>query len=167
MENWESKTRCHLLGYIFIIYLAGDRCHAAFPELDTEKAKFRQTIEERLVSEFQNSVHCQDTKEELDKILQGRECSSKPKSRTITYNTSFFHQLFWVLKRGYRNLMLNPQTSIAQVHFWKLITYLCLTGGTVVKVLNVGNRIMLPITFYHEATFYSAESFVCRIPEYL
>ncbi|XP_023654918.1 broad substrate specificity ATP-binding cassette transporter ABCG2-like isoform X1 [Paramormyrops kingsleyae] len=84
-------------------------------ELDTEKAKFRQTIEERLVSEFQNSVHCRDTKEELEKILQGREYSGKPKSRTITYNTSFFHQLFWVLKRGYRNLMLNPQTSIAQV----------------------------------------------------
>ncbi|CAG14029.1 unnamed protein product, partial [Tetraodon nigroviridis] len=36
-------------------------------------------------------------------------------SRTITYNTSFLTQFRWVLKRTFRNLMLNPQTSVAQV----------------------------------------------------
>lgn len=35
--------------------------------------------------------------------------------RTITYNTSFLTQFRWVLKRTFLNLMLNPQTSIAQV----------------------------------------------------
>ncbi|MEQ2186659.1 hypothetical protein GOODEAATRI_030822, partial [Goodea atripinnis] len=34
--------------------------------------------------------------------------------RTITYNTSFLTQFKWVLKRTFRNLMLNPQTSVAQ-----------------------------------------------------
>uniref|UniRef100_A0A6Q2XZE2 Broad substrate specificity ATP-binding cassette transporter ABCG2 n=1 Tax=Esox lucius TaxID=8010 RepID=A0A6Q2XZE2_ESOLU len=36
-------------------------------------------------------------------------------SRTITYNSSFFHQLNWVLGRTFRNLALNPQTSVAQL----------------------------------------------------
>uniref|UniRef100_A0A674NRJ1 ATP-binding cassette, sub-family G (WHITE), member 2a n=1 Tax=Takifugu rubripes TaxID=31033 RepID=A0A674NRJ1_TAKRU len=36
-------------------------------------------------------------------------------SRTITYNTSFLTQFKWVLKRTFRNLMLNPQTSVAQI----------------------------------------------------
>uniref|UniRef100_A0A667ZXQ8 Broad substrate specificity ATP-binding cassette transporter ABCG2 n=1 Tax=Myripristis murdjan TaxID=586833 RepID=A0A667ZXQ8_9TELE len=47
--------------------------------------------------------------------LKKNECISRPKSRTITYNSSFFHQLRWVLKRTFQNLMLNPQTSVAQV----------------------------------------------------
>uniref|UniRef100_A0A8C6M7J3 ATP binding cassette subfamily G member 2 (JR blood group) n=1 Tax=Nothobranchius furzeri TaxID=105023 RepID=A0A8C6M7J3_NOTFU len=37
------------------------------------------------------------------------------KSRTITYNTSFFHQLRWVCHRTFQNLMLTPQTSVAQL----------------------------------------------------
>uniref|UniRef100_A0A665T8X1 ATP-binding cassette, sub-family G (WHITE), member 2a n=1 Tax=Echeneis naucrates TaxID=173247 RepID=A0A665T8X1_ECHNA len=36
-------------------------------------------------------------------------------SVTITYNTGFLTQFRWVLKRTFRNLMLNPQTSVAQV----------------------------------------------------
>ncbi|XP_070831263.1 broad substrate specificity ATP-binding cassette transporter ABCG2d [Chaetodon trifascialis] len=76
----------------------------------------RQSIEERLVEEFRNSSYSSDTRAELDRIVQEKECSSCPKSsRTITYNSSFFHQLRWVLKRTFQNLMLNPQTSVAQL----------------------------------------------------
>uniref|UniRef100_A0A8K9XUM9 ABC transporter domain-containing protein n=1 Tax=Oncorhynchus mykiss TaxID=8022 RepID=A0A8K9XUM9_ONCMY len=39
----------------------------------------------------------------------------KTPSRTITYNTSFSTQFRWVLKRTFTNLILNPQTSFAQI----------------------------------------------------
>uniref|UniRef100_A0A673W130 ATP-binding cassette, sub-family G (WHITE), member 2a n=1 Tax=Salmo trutta TaxID=8032 RepID=A0A673W130_SALTR len=41
--------------------------------------------------------------------------SVKTPSRTITYNTSFSTQFRWVLKRTFTNLILNPQTSFAQI----------------------------------------------------
>uniref|UniRef100_A0A8C1ZI03 ATP-binding cassette, sub-family G (WHITE), member 2a n=1 Tax=Cyprinus carpio TaxID=7962 RepID=A0A8C1ZI03_CYPCA len=47
--------------------------------------------------------------------LKQLDYSTRTKSRTITYSTSFFHQFNWVLKRTFRNLMLNPQTSFAQI----------------------------------------------------
>uniref|UniRef100_A0A3Q3VWS9 Broad substrate specificity ATP-binding cassette transporter ABCG2 n=1 Tax=Mola mola TaxID=94237 RepID=A0A3Q3VWS9_MOLML len=75
----------------------------------------RQSIEERLVEEYKNSSYSSDTRAELDRILQDKECFSCPKSRTITYNSSFFHQLRWVLKRTFQSLMLNPQASVAQL----------------------------------------------------
>lgn len=50
-----------------------------------------------------------------ERIVQGKQLSASSPSRTITYNTGFFTQFRWVLKRTFRNLMLNPQTSIAQV----------------------------------------------------
>uniref|UniRef100_A0A8D0CLC7 Broad substrate specificity ATP-binding cassette transporter ABCG2 n=1 Tax=Scleropages formosus TaxID=113540 RepID=A0A8D0CLC7_SCLFO len=49
------------------------------------------------------------------RIVKGKDYSVKPKFRTITYSTSFSHQFKWVLKRTFRNLMLNPQTSVAQI----------------------------------------------------
>uniref|UniRef100_A0A674NIN4 ABC-type xenobiotic transporter n=1 Tax=Takifugu rubripes TaxID=31033 RepID=A0A674NIN4_TAKRU len=75
----------------------------------------RQSIEERLVEEYKNSSYANNTRDELDRILQEKECFPCTKSRTITYNSPFFHQLRWVLKRTFQNLMLNPQTSVAQV----------------------------------------------------
>uniref|UniRef100_A0A671WG21 Broad substrate specificity ATP-binding cassette transporter ABCG2 n=1 Tax=Sparus aurata TaxID=8175 RepID=A0A671WG21_SPAAU len=72
-------------------------------------------IEGRLVEEYRNSSYSSDTRAELDRIVQEKECILCPKSRTITYNSSFFHQLRWVLKRTFQNLMLNPQTSVAQL----------------------------------------------------
>uniref|UniRef100_A0A7N8XET3 Broad substrate specificity ATP-binding cassette transporter ABCG2-like n=1 Tax=Mastacembelus armatus TaxID=205130 RepID=A0A7N8XET3_9TELE len=49
------------------------------------------------------------------RILQGKQTTTFVPSRTITYNTSFLTQFRWVLKRTFRNIMLNPQTSVAQV----------------------------------------------------
>lgn len=75
----------------------------------------RQTIEERLVEEYRNCSYFRDTQVELERITQGKQYTTKPTSRTITYNSSFFTQLHWVLGRTFRNLALNPQTSVAQV----------------------------------------------------
>uniref|UniRef100_A0A674NCH1 Broad substrate specificity ATP-binding cassette transporter ABCG2 n=1 Tax=Takifugu rubripes TaxID=31033 RepID=A0A674NCH1_TAKRU len=80
-----------------------------------ELSSSRQSIEERLVEEYKNSSYANNTRDELDRILQEKECFPCTKSRTITYNSPFFHQLRWVLKRTFQNLMLNPQTSVAQV----------------------------------------------------
>ncbi|XP_056136056.1 broad substrate specificity ATP-binding cassette transporter ABCG2-like isoform X2 [Lampris incognitus] len=75
----------------------------------------RQNIEERLVEEYRNSSYSRNTQAELERISQGKEDIIQTESRTITYNSSFFHQLHWVLKRTFQNLALNPQTSVAQL----------------------------------------------------
>uniref|UniRef100_A0A673NCD5 ATP-binding cassette, sub-family G (WHITE), member 2a n=1 Tax=Sinocyclocheilus rhinocerous TaxID=307959 RepID=A0A673NCD5_9TELE len=72
-------------------------------------------IEDRLVEEYKNSSSYKQTKSELERIVQGQDYSTRPKSRTITYSTSFCHQFNWVLRRTFRNLMLNPQTPFAQI----------------------------------------------------
>lgn len=90
--------------------------HDFHDDLDFEEfSTSRQSIEERLVEEYKNSSYSSDTRAELNRILQDKECFSCSKSRTITYNNSFFHQLHWVVKRTFQNLMLNPQTSMAEV----------------------------------------------------
>lgn len=99
-----------ILRYLYLIVF----CSGAdldFEELSTS----RHSIEERLVEEYKNSSYANNTREELDYILQEKECFPCTKSRIITYNSPFFHQLRWVLKRTFQNLMLNPQTSVAQV----------------------------------------------------
>uniref|UniRef100_A0A7N6FKV8 ABC transporter domain-containing protein n=1 Tax=Anabas testudineus TaxID=64144 RepID=A0A7N6FKV8_ANATE len=61
-------------------------------------------IEDKLVEEYINCYHYKQTK----------QLTTTAPSRTITYNTSFLTQFRWVLKRTFKNIMLNPQTSIAQ-----------------------------------------------------
>lgn len=110
-----------------------------------ESGDTRQSIEERLVKEYRKSDYAQETKAELERIIRGKAYSTKPKSRTITYNCSFFHQLNWVTKRTFRNLMLNPQTSIAQVWTFimliakSMLTLLHIRGATV-RVANLGPK---------------------------
>uniref|UniRef100_A0A3B4TXP9 ATP binding cassette subfamily G member 2 (JR blood group) n=1 Tax=Seriola dumerili TaxID=41447 RepID=A0A3B4TXP9_SERDU len=93
-----------------------DVINGDFTDLDFEElSSSRQSIEERLIEEYRNCSYSSDTRAELGRIVQDKECISRPKSRTITYNSSFFHQLRWVLQRTFQNLMLNPQTSVAQL----------------------------------------------------
>uniref|UniRef100_A0A3P9LD78 Broad substrate specificity ATP-binding cassette transporter ABCG2 n=1 Tax=Oryzias latipes TaxID=8090 RepID=A0A3P9LD78_ORYLA len=75
----------------------------------------RRNIKEHLVAEYRSSSYCSDTRAELKRISQNKECNSQTKSRIITYNSSFAQQLRWVLQRTFQNLMLNPQTSVAQL----------------------------------------------------
>ncbi|XP_047220518.1 broad substrate specificity ATP-binding cassette transporter ABCG2d [Girardinichthys multiradiatus] len=75
----------------------------------------RQNIEKHLVEEYRNSSYCSDAQAELRLILQNKECKSQMRSHSITYNSSFLHQLRWVFQRTFQTLMLTPQTSVAQV----------------------------------------------------
>ncbi|XP_015256412.1 PREDICTED: ATP-binding cassette sub-family G member 2-like [Cyprinodon variegatus] len=88
-----------------------DTADLTFEELGTT----RQNIEEHLVVEYKKSSYSSDTGAELRRILQNKECVSSLRSRSITYNNHFLHQLRWVFKRTFQNLMLTPQTSVAQV----------------------------------------------------
>ncbi|KAM6959775.1 broad substrate specificity ATP-binding cassette transporter ABCG2-like [Tautogolabrus adspersus] len=105
----------------FLDIINGDSTAAALsgaenedPESDSAVTS-RRGIEDKLVEEYRNSLYFQQTKAEIERITQGRQVTTKTPSRTITYNTSFMTQFRWVLKRTFKNLMLNPQTSVAQI----------------------------------------------------
>uniref|UniRef100_A0A673Z8E9 Broad substrate specificity ATP-binding cassette transporter ABCG2 n=1 Tax=Salmo trutta TaxID=8032 RepID=A0A673Z8E9_SALTR len=105
----------------FLDVINGDSTATAMNKIQGEDIDFeelsgsRQTIEEHLVEEYRNCSYFRDTQVELERITQGKQYTTKPMSRTITYNSSFFTQLHWVLGRTFRNLALNPQTSVAQL----------------------------------------------------
>uniref|UniRef100_A0AAX7V9N8 ABC transporter domain-containing protein n=1 Tax=Astatotilapia calliptera TaxID=8154 RepID=A0AAX7V9N8_ASTCA len=94
-------------------------------ELDSESmSKSRRGIGEKLVEEYRNCQHFKETKAELggyQKKASGKKVVTTTPFRTITYTTGFLTQFRWVLKRTFRNLILNPQTSIAQVSLCKLV----------------------------------------------
>ncbi|XP_026055603.1 ATP-binding cassette sub-family G member 2 isoform X2 [Carassius auratus] len=98
-------------------------------ELDEEQLRSSlKGIEDRLVEEYKNSGSYKQTKSELERIVQGRDYSKQPKSRTVTYSTSFCHQFNWVLKRTFKDLMLNPQTSFVQIG---VMIFMALVGGAI------------------------------------
>ncbi|KAJ4939773.1 hypothetical protein JOQ06_029209 [Pogonophryne albipinna] len=75
-----------------------------------------QGIEDKLVQEYRKCSQYRETRAELERIMEGKKSSSSSsRSRTITYKTGFFTQFRWVLKRTFQNLVLNPQTSFAQI----------------------------------------------------
>uniref|UniRef100_A0A8C9TGX1 ATP binding cassette subfamily G member 2 (JR blood group) n=1 Tax=Scleropages formosus TaxID=113540 RepID=A0A8C9TGX1_SCLFO len=114
----------------FLDVINGDSTAFSLAKIQNSEVMGRPqaTCMERLVEEYRKCTQYQETKTVLENIMQGRDYTKKPKSRTITYNSSFFLQLHWVLKRTFRNLMLNPQTSIAQV---AVSTFLALVVGAI------------------------------------
>ncbi|XP_070710444.1 broad substrate specificity ATP-binding cassette transporter ABCG2-like [Pempheris klunzingeri] len=103
----------------FLDVINGDSTAVALSSADRDDSdsvsKSRRGIEDKLVEEYRNSHYFRQTTAELERILQGKQTTTTARSRTITYNTSFLTQFRWVLKRTFRNLMLNPQTSVAQI----------------------------------------------------
>uniref|UniRef100_A0A671SNC5 ABC-type xenobiotic transporter n=1 Tax=Sinocyclocheilus anshuiensis TaxID=1608454 RepID=A0A671SNC5_9TELE len=65
----------------------------------------QQCIEDQLVEKYKN----------CKRITWAKDNNIRAKCHTVTYNSTFFHQLRWVLWRTFWNLMLNPQTSVAQL----------------------------------------------------
>lgn len=78
------------------------------------------TLAARLAQKYSSSDYFHETQEELQKLVSGnrRKMSS---IREITYTTSFFHQLKWVSKRSFKNMIGSPEASVAQVTLpiWK------------------------------------------------
>uniref|UniRef100_A0A3Q3EPU9 Broad substrate specificity ATP-binding cassette transporter ABCG2 n=1 Tax=Kryptolebias marmoratus TaxID=37003 RepID=A0A3Q3EPU9_KRYMA len=100
----------------FLDVINGDFTEIRGNDLDFEElGSTRRSTEERLMDEYRSSSYAADTRAELTRVAQNKEFLARAKSRTVTYNTSFFHQLRWVFQRTFQNLMLNPQTSVAQL----------------------------------------------------
>ncbi|NXQ12306.1 ABCG2 protein, partial [Peucedramus taeniatus] len=70
-----------------------------------------------LHQKYLSSSLYQNTKEALGKVELGRGSKQRlsKQEHEITYANGFFTQLYWVSKRSLKNLIRNPQASIAQV----------------------------------------------------
>ncbi|KAF3825021.1 hypothetical protein GH733_005655 [Mirounga leonina] len=73
-----------------------------------------QEGEEKIAESYGNSDFCRNTKDELDRLVKGHQRKSSA-FKEITYATTFCHQLRWISKRSFKNLLGNPQASIAQI----------------------------------------------------
>uniref|UniRef100_A0A8D3DEQ4 ABC transporter domain-containing protein n=1 Tax=Scophthalmus maximus TaxID=52904 RepID=A0A8D3DEQ4_SCOMX len=102
----------------FLDVINGDSTAVAGNDADKDSvSKSRRGIEDKLVEEYRSCHFYKQTKAELERIVQAKPTSGTTtrSGRTITYNTGFLTQFKWVSKRTFRNLMLNPQTGVAQV----------------------------------------------------
>ncbi|XP_059707464.1 broad substrate specificity ATP-binding cassette transporter ABCG2-like isoform X2 [Haemorhous mexicanus] len=70
-----------------------------------------------LHQKYLSSSLYQSTKEALGKVelRQGSKQRPSKQEHEITYANGFFTQLYWVSKRSLKNLIRNPQASIAQI----------------------------------------------------
>ncbi|XP_029027566.1 broad substrate specificity ATP-binding cassette transporter ABCG2-like [Betta splendens] len=120
----------------FLDVINGDSTAVALGKMDSEEldpesdsiSMSRRGIEDKLVEEYRNCHYYKQTKAELERIIEGKQMSSTAPSRTITYNTNFLTQFRWVLKRTFKNILLNPQTSVAQV---SVTLFLALVVGAI------------------------------------
>ncbi|NXP24697.1 ABCG2 protein, partial [Scytalopus superciliaris] len=84
-------------------------------ESTEEHTEYDTTLAEHLAEKFSDSAYYQETKAQLENISSGNKKKTKSVFRQITYANSFLHQLKWVSRRTFKNLIGNPQASIAQV----------------------------------------------------
>ncbi|KAG7497738.1 hypothetical protein JOB18_043164 [Solea senegalensis] len=102
----------------FLDVINGDSTAILTSDLDRDPdsvSKSKKGIEDKLVEEYRSCQYYKETRAELERIIEGKKTSANPSSRTITYTTGFLTQFKWVMKRTFKNMALNPQTSIAQV----------------------------------------------------
>ncbi|XP_032042730.1 broad substrate specificity ATP-binding cassette transporter ABCG2 isoform X2 [Aythya fuligula] len=93
-----------------------------------EHIEYNTTLAEKLAEKYCNSTYYQETKSILENISLGNTKKTKAFFRQITYTNSFCHQLKWVSRRTFKNLVGNPQASIAQV---VVTVFLGLVVGTI------------------------------------
>uniref|UniRef100_A0A8C3NRW2 ATP binding cassette subfamily G member 2 (Junior blood group) n=1 Tax=Cyanoderma ruficeps TaxID=181631 RepID=A0A8C3NRW2_9PASS len=93
-----------------------DESNTDFPAESTEeRSEYDKTLAEQLAEKYSNSAYYQEIKAHLESISSGNKKKTKGLFRQITYANSFFHQLKWVSRRTFKNLIGNPQASIAQL----------------------------------------------------
>ncbi|NWJ01277.1 ABCG2 protein, partial [Crypturellus undulatus] len=107
----------------FLDIINGDSTAVAMSKMDEanaaenseEHVDREKSLAEKLAEQYSNSTYYQETKATLEKISLGNQKKTKAIFRQITYANSFCHQLKWVSRRTFKNLIGNPQASIAQV----------------------------------------------------
>ncbi|XP_003467515.1 broad substrate specificity ATP-binding cassette transporter ABCG2 isoform X2 [Cavia porcellus] len=80
-----------------------------------EPSQRDKPIIEKLGEFYASSTLYKDMKAELDQLSGGYKKKKNIAFMENTYMTSFCHQLRWIAKRSFKNLLGNPQASIAQV----------------------------------------------------
>ncbi|NWR48535.1 ABCG2 protein, partial [Regulus satrapa] len=100
-------------------------------ESTEEHSDYDKTLAEQLAEKYSNSAYYRETKAQLESISSGTKKKTKVFFQKITYANSFCHQLKWVSRRTFKNLIGNPQASIAQL----LITVIL---GLIVGALYFG-----------------------------
>lgn len=77
----------------------------------------KQNVVDTLHRQYLTSSQYRDMREVLKKVelSQGKEQGKSRHVNEITYANGFFTQLYWVSKRFNKNLIRNPQASVAQV----------------------------------------------------
>ncbi|XP_009557822.1 broad substrate specificity ATP-binding cassette transporter ABCG2 isoform X2 [Cuculus canorus] len=106
----------------FLDIINGDSTAVAMNKTDDintesieEHNEYDKTLAEKLAEKYSNSAYYQETKAVLENISVGNKKKLRAVFRQITYANSFLHQLKWVSKRTFKNLVGNPQASIAQI----------------------------------------------------
>ncbi|XP_061275701.1 broad substrate specificity ATP-binding cassette transporter ABCG2 isoform X2 [Bos javanicus] len=83
---------------------------------ETEEPSKKDTpLIEKLAEFYVNSSFFKETKVELDKFSGDQRRKKLSSYKEVTYATSFCHQLKWISRRSFKNLLGNPQASIAQL----------------------------------------------------
>ncbi|NXK48646.1 ABCG2 protein, partial [Chauna torquata] len=80
-----------------------------------EHIEHDKTLAEKLAEKYSNSAYYRETKAILENISSRNKKKTKAIFRQITHANSFCHQLKWVSRRTFKNLVGNPQASIAQL----------------------------------------------------
>ena len=78
----------------------------------------------KLTEFYANSSFFKETKVELEQLSGGQKKKKISVYKEITYATSFCHQLRWISRRSFKNLLGNPQASVAQVTWQSLLIML-------------------------------------------
>ncbi|KAM5282637.1 broad substrate specificity ATP-binding cassette transporter ABCG2 isoform 2-T10 [Hipposideros larvatus] len=83
---------------------------------ETEEPSTREKpLVEKLAEFYINSTFFRETKAELDQLSGVQKKKKSVVFKELTYATSFCHQLKWISRRSFKNLLGNPQVSKAQV----------------------------------------------------
>ncbi|NWZ82315.1 ABCG2 protein, partial [Poecile atricapillus] len=90
-------------------------------ESTEEPSEYDKTLAEQLAEKYSSSTYYLETKAHLESISSGNKKKAKGVFRQITYANSFLHQLKWVSRRTFKNLIGNPQASIAQLFITALL----------------------------------------------
>lgn len=80
-----------------------------------EPSKREKPIIENLAEFYANSSIYRETKAELDRLPRTQKKKGILAFKETTYTTSFCHQLRWIARRSFKNLLGNPQASVAQL----------------------------------------------------
>ncbi|NXX59506.1 ABCG2 protein, partial [Scopus umbretta] len=109
----------------FLDIINGDSTAVAASKEDDRPVDIGKVAEDNVDSsvvdvlhqKYLNSILYQRTKEALGKVELGRGSTQRvsKQGHEITYANGFLTQLYWVSKRSLKNLIRNPQASIAQI----------------------------------------------------